>query len=56
MDLERLKFLGQEDELLQRPILQLVLVPKQLDFKAFESLLYVGRAPDVFKHLVEYFC
>ena len=48
--------MGQEDELLQRPILQLVLVPKDVDFKAFESLLYVDRAPDVFKYLVEYFC
>ena len=51
---EGFKVVCLEDELPQRPLFQLVLVPERLDNEVLEALLFVDCAPKLVNHRVKY--
>ena len=54
-NLERFKVVGLLDELIQRPVLQLVHVAEVLNSKVLEALVQVDSATELVKHRVDHF-
>ena len=54
-NLERFKVVGLLDELIQRPVLQLVHVAEVLNSKVLKALIYVDSATEHVKHRVYHF-